>query len=104
MSSTAVALALGLAAPAFAQDQASDASPAPPTIALPAPSSEDAVGPAQLKDFSINGTVTRRADTAEPPASQPAAKPTKVVAAPTTAQPTADNRTVAVRSERPATT
>lgn len=103
MSSTAVALALGLAAPAFAQDQASDASPAPPTIALPAPSSEDAVGPAQLKDFSINGTVTRRADTSEPTVSQPAARPTTVVAAPSTAQPAADPRAVAARPERPAT-
>src|SRR5512147_182034 len=100
MSSTAVALALGLAAPAIAQDQATDNSPAPPTIALPAPSSEDAVGPAQLKDFSINGTVTRRADTAEPAASQPAARPTTVVAAPTNAQPAANTRTVAAQSER----
>lgn len=104
MSSTAVALALGLAAPAIAQDQASDASPAPPTIALPAPSSEVAVGPAQLKDFSINGTVTRRADTPQPAATQPATRPATVEAAPTAAQPaTSATRNVPVRADRPAT-
>ena len=68
MSSAAIALAVFLAAPAYTQDQAVDAASAPvPTLAAPA--SEDAVGPAQLRDFSINGTVTRRADA---PATAPA--------------------------------
>jgi hypothetical protein len=103
MSSAAVALALGLAAPAIAQDQAGDTSPAPPTIALPAPSSEDAVGPAQLKDFSINGTVTRRADTPQPAATQPATRPTTVEAAPPPAQPAASiTRNVEARADRAA--
>ena len=33
----------------------------------PAPSSEEAVGPAQLRDFSLQGTVTRRAETPSQP-------------------------------------
>ena len=60
MSSAAVALVVGLASPALAQDSTEPV----PTLAPPPPAnSEDAVGPAQLRDFSINGTVTRRADT-----------------------------------------
>lgn len=105
MSSTAVALALGLAAPAIAQEQAADTSPAPPTIALPAPSSEDAVGPAQLKDFSIDGTVTRRAATPEPAAPLPATRPTGATSSPASAQPTASaTQSVASRVDRPVTT
>ena len=38
----------------------------------PAPSSPDAVGPAQLRDFNLNGTVIRRAEPA-PERSEPAA-------------------------------
>ena len=68
MSSAAVALAVFLAAPVHAQDQAVDAA-SDPVPSLGTPAREDAVGPAQLRDFSINGTVTRRADT---PASTPA--------------------------------
>lgn len=105
MSSTAVALALGLAAPAIAQDQAADTSPPPPTIALPAPSSEDAVGPAQLKDFSIDGTVTRRAATPEPAAPLPATRPTAATSSPASAQPTASaTQSAASRVDRPVTT
>jgi len=69
MSSAAVALAVFLAVPAHAQDQTVDAASEPVPI-LAAPASEDAVGPAQLRDFSINGTVTRRAHT--PPETAPA--------------------------------
>ena len=64
VSSAAVALAMGLAAPALGQDSGATAS-APPVIVAPPPSTQEAVGPAQLKDFSLQGTVTRRAD---PPA------------------------------------
>lgn len=82
MSSAAVALAVFLAVPARAQDQVDAASEPAPSLA--APSSEGAVGPAQLRDFSINGTVTRRAETpatapAQPATAQPA--PTRQPAA-----------------------
>jgi hypothetical protein len=85
MSSAAVTLAVLLAAPSRAQDQTVDAASDPvPTLAAPA--SEDAVGPAQLRDFSINGTVTRRADA---PATAPAtARPAPAQAATTPSTPT----------------
>jgi hypothetical protein len=60
----AVAFATGLAAPALAQDSGASTAAQPVSIA-PAPPAGEAVGPAQLKDFSLQGTVTRRA---EPPA------------------------------------
>ena len=69
MSSAAVALAVFLAVPARAQDQVDAASEPAPSLAPP--STEGAIGPAQLRDFSINGTVTRRAET--PPAAPPRA-------------------------------
>ena len=69
MSSAAVALAVFLAAPAHAQDQTVDAA-SEPVPSLGTPPREDAVGPAQLRDFSINGTVTRRADTPAPAPAQ----------------------------------
>jgi hypothetical protein len=71
MSSAAVALAVFLAAPAHAQDPTVDAA-SDPVPSLGTPPSEDAVGPAQLRDFSINGTVTRRADTPAPAQAAPA--------------------------------
>jgi hypothetical protein len=52
---------MGIAAPALAQDQA-DSAASPPVIAPPPPRTDDVVGPAQLRDFSLSGTVTRRAD------------------------------------------
>ncbi|NUT00903.1 MAG: hypothetical protein HOP96_08025, partial [Sphingomonas sp.] len=71
MSSAAVALAFGLASPALAQDSANSDSSPPVTLNIPPPATTpDSVGPAQLRDFSINGTVTRRADT--PAATAPA--------------------------------
>jgi hypothetical protein len=60
---------MGIAAPALAQDQPDSASP-PPVIAPPPPRTDDSVGPAQLRDFSLTGTVTRRADP-QPSASPP---------------------------------
>ena len=83
MSSAAVALAVALVAPVHAQDQAVDAT-SDPVPNLGTPAREDAVGPAQLRDFSINGTVTRRADT---PATAPA-QPAPAEAAATPATPT----------------
>jgi hypothetical protein len=77
----AVALATGFAAPALAQDAQT---PPQPIAATPAPSSDEAVGPAQLRDFSLQGTVTRRAET--PPQPEPRA-PVAREQAPTPAQP-----------------
>jgi hypothetical protein len=57
---------------------------AEPAIAQAAP--EDAIGPAQLKDFSLQGTVVRRADPA-PQAGEPAPAPQRQPAA-TAAAPT----------------
>ena len=93
MSSAAVALAVFLAAPAHAQDQSgrcrfrTGAEPA-------APASEDAVGPAQLRDFSINGTVTRRADAPAP--AQPA--PAQAATTPTTPTLTASRNSAPAAS------
>ena len=98
MSSAAVALAVFVAVPSHAQDQATNAaSPPPPTLA--APPTEGAVGPAQLRDFSINGTVTRRADPA-PTAARPAPNTAPAEAAASRAQPTTQPAT-ATRNERP---
>src|SRR5690349_9377874 len=47
-------------APAIAQQSATATTITPPASA-------DTVGPAQLKDFSLSGTVTRRADTPAAP-------------------------------------
>ena len=61
----AVALAMALSARAAAQDAAS--STATQATAVPStPPSEEVVGPAQLRDFSLQGTVTRRAETPAP--------------------------------------
>jgi hypothetical protein len=86
MSSAAVALAVFLAVPAHAQDETVDAA-SEPTPILAAPASEDAVGPAQLRDFSINGTVTRRADTPATAPAQPAPAPASTQAARTPTAP-----------------
>ena len=93
MSSAAVALAVFLAAPAHAQDQAVDAA-AEPVPSLGAPASEDAVGPAQLRDFSINGTVTRRAGAPAP--AQPA--PAQAATTPTTPTLTASRNSAPAAS------
>jgi hypothetical protein len=70
---------------------------------LPAPSSEGAIGPAQLKDFSIDGTVTRRAEPAAPAVTQPAARPAATASSQVSTQPSAPSQTVASRQDRPPT-
>lgn len=62
----AFALALGVAGqPAAAQ-----------TSAEPAPPADESIGPEQLRDFTLNGTVTRRAEPpAQPPPEPRAAQP-----------------------------
>ena len=93
MSSAAIALAVFLAASAHAQDQAIDAA-SEPVPSLGAPASEDAVGPSQLRDFSINGTVTRRADAPAP--AQPA--PAQAATTPTTPTLTASRNSAPAAS------
>lgn len=68
-----------LAGPAGAQDNAA-----------PQPSSNDVVGPPQLEDFSLNGTVTRRADPppAAPARTQPAPRDTAGAPRPESSAPT----------------
>jgi hypothetical protein len=83
MSSAAIALAMGIAAPALAQDQ-TDSAASPPVIAPPPPRTDDAVGPAQLRDFSLSGTVTRPAD--PQPSASPQTEPQQTA---TTAPPPA---------------
>ncbi len=108
MSSAAVALAVFLAVPARAQDQVDATSEPAPSLAPP--STEGAIGPAQLRDFSINGTVTRRAETpparaaaARPePTNQPAATEVAGTGAPAAARPapTATERQAAPQPQR----
>lgn len=59
----ATAMALGLGVPALAQD-----SDAPIDVTAAPPPSAETIGPSQLRDFNLQGTVTR-------PADQPAATP-----------------------------
>ena len=78
---TGLAAALLLAgAPSLAQDNAATAEPPP------APASN--IGPSELSNFSLNGTVTRPAE--QQPAAQPPATAVREPAAPTT--PAADRR------------
>jgi len=99
----AIALAMGFAAPALAQDEGASSDSAPISIAPPPPAaSQDAVGPAQLRDFSINGTVTRRAETPVTPSRQPAPSTAATTAAQPTATSSNQGRAVAVPSERAA--
>jgi hypothetical protein len=72
-SGISAALMLALGAPAAAQN-----SDAPVDVTASPPASSDTIGPAQLQNFNLQGTVTR-------PAERPAADPTQ----PSAAQPSA---------------
>lgn len=101
VGTAAIALAMGFAAPALAQDEGAPSDSAPISIAPPPPAaSQDAVGPAQLRDFSINGTVTRRAETPATPTRQPAPSTAATTAAQPTATASNQGRTAAAPSER----
>ena len=71
--SAAVALAAGLAVPALAQEAQTTGVQA--ITPEPTASSGEAVGPAQLRDFSLQGTVTRSAETPSQP--EPRSQPTR---------------------------
>ena len=99
--SAAVALATGFAAPSLAQD--SQPAGSAPTIAIsPPPPSGEAVGPAQLRDFSLQGTVTRRADTPAQPETRSQPQPTQPApVASSSAQTAAAPTSTPERSGRP---
>ena len=62
LGGAAVAMSLGIACPALAQNN-----DAPIDVTAAPPPSAETVGPSQLRDFNLQGTVTRPAD--RPPAS-----------------------------------
>ena len=77
LNGAAAALALAAANPALAQN-----ADAPVDVTAAPPPSAETVGPAQLRDFSLRGTVTRPSDRPAATATQPAAS-----AQPRTASP-----------------
>lgn len=66
-SGIAAAMALGLAVPALAQN-----SDAPIDVTAAPPPSAETIGPSQLRDFNLRGTVTRPADQPVATPAQPA--------------------------------
>ena len=92
-----VVLALGLAAPALAQN-----SDAPIDVTAAPPPSAETVGPAQLRDFSLDGKVTRQADRPAAVAPNPTPRTTQP-ASPSTIPTTraADPSTVTTRRATP---
>lgn len=89
----AMALALGLATPAFAQstDQPIDVTAAPPPSA-------DSVGPSQLRNFDLRGRGARPAEQpAQQPSSQPSATQTLAPPAPIVDQQASTERTAPVQ-------
>ena len=95
-----MAALLVLASPAAAQDNA--AASAPPTAPAAA---ADNIGPRELSNFSLNGTVTRRA-AEQPPVAQPTQQaatrqPAASGPAPTSESRAAPTRTAEARPSRP---
>lgn len=74
--------------PAFAQDAPETAAPAQNAL----------IGPPQLRDFNLNGTVTRRAEEAVPPAPAPTGE-TQRTAAQRPAQPARESAAAASRPD-----
>ena len=105
--SLAVALSGGLAAPALAQN--AEAPVTNVTIAPPKTSSDDSVGPEQLRNFSLGGTVTKSADAPPPaertvvPAPAPATRQAQTDAAAPPAAVAPQRTAVAASAQRPAT-
>jgi hypothetical protein len=86
MIPAAVALATGFAAPALAQEAQTPAT-GQATAEPAAPPATEAVGPSQLRDFSLQGTVTRRAETPAQPEPRPQAAQTPTPAQTRTTAP-----------------
>ena len=102
--SLAVALGGGLVAPALAQN--ADALATNITIAPPKSSSDDSIGPSQLRDFSLGGTVTKPADTPPANARNTAPAPSTAPRQPETRTATApaSNAPASQRPQRTAST
>ena len=97
ISKSLAALALLLSAPALAQN-----SDAPVDVTAAPPPSNETIGPAQLRDFNLNGTVTRPADRPNTTAPNPAPRGTQgSSASPTATTPAADPSTVTTRRATP---
>jgi hypothetical protein len=97
LGGTAAATMLALAVPAAAQDSSAQNSDAPIDVTAAPPPSDQTVGPAQLRDFNLQGTVTRPADRPAPTQTQPSANTPTQPQAPAT---TPDTATSAAPSER----
>lgn len=67
LGGAAAAMALALAAPAYAQNN-----DAPVDVTAAPPPSAETIGPSQLRDFNLQGTVTRPADRPAATPAQPA--------------------------------
>ena len=78
----AIAAALVVAAPAVAQN-----AEAPIDVTAAPPPSAETVGPSQLRDFNLNGTVTRPADRPATPAAEAPAVTTPQGPAPVASAP-----------------
>ncbi|MDQ3077772.1 MAG: hypothetical protein M3Q83_02900 [Pseudomonadota bacterium] len=95
--------ALMAAAPSLAQTVPAPATNSATPAPAPAPAEEGLIGPPQLRDFNLNGTVTQRpAPVTTTPAPAPA--PTPTVANPPTATSRAPGRTAPPVQSAPDTT
>jgi hypothetical protein len=95
----AASLALGLAAPVGAQD-----SDAPVDVTAAPPPSPETVGPSQLRNFSLDGTVTRPADRPANTAPAPAQPNQPRAVAPTVTETPAATASTATAARRPSAT
>ena len=90
---------LALASPVAAQDNAAASAPPPPAAAT------DNIGPRELSNFSLDGTVTRRAadqqPVAQPPPQAATRQPAATGSAPATESRAAPTRTGEARPTRP---
>ena len=82
LSGAAAALMLAVASPATAQN-----SDTPVDVTAAPPPSAETVGPSQLRDFTLRGTVTRPADRPATTQPAPSAQPRTAAPAPTTVTP-----------------
>ena len=78
-----------IAAAAFAQLALAGAASAQNAVTPAPPANQNDVGPPQLRDFTLNGTVTRPAETRPAPRPAPAAQPPRAAPSTTTALPPA---------------
>jgi len=95
---------LAAAAPGLAQTAPATNQPAPATSTPPPPADPGLIGPPQLRDFNLNGTVTQRAEPAAPaPRSTvpPRSAPGPAASPPAASTPQAPDRPSAGPAARP---